>query len=245
MNKDTYNNLKILSSYLATDKSAPLHIVGGAHIGKNLYVNDDIVAKEIIIKNNLKIGKNLYIDHGIIPINQTNSEIGKKDTRFNKIYGFYIDSIKTKSRKGEFNDLDVVGDISLGTNCKKEPLLKIDPKIENTIIINSNLVINNGFICINPQYENITSSVESIDIKSSLIILSTNCSKNVNLVYNKLPINSNIKIIIKKMSTLNNNGLVLNINKDESIIFRSVNEYINILYDGGKLLYIGGDAELL
>lgn len=237
-----YDKVRILSEVSATNNSAALQVIGGVNIGKNLYVGNEIMANEVIINKNIKIGKDIHIDGNIIPKNQTCCNIGNDNRRINTIYGFYVDSKKFKSGSVVCDNLDVSNNISIGTNIdNKEPVMKI---MRNTLSINGNILIKNGFICVEPQYIYINHNINSIDIRSSIILLFNNTLNQQNIYINAnnalIPKNATIKLVAKHLS----NNIIFNINNKE-VILSTINEYINILYDGDKFIYLGGDAELI
>jgi hypothetical protein len=155
----------VLSNQSALNaNSGALIVSGGVGIGKNLYVKDEIISNDIIIKGCGKIEKNLFINgeitvgemffvdkkdkkniifkKKIIPMGDIGYSIGIKEKRWDGIYGFNVDTIKLKSKNILTENIDACGDISLGTNGINEPIVKIDNT--NGIIFNDNIYVRHG-----------------------------------------------------------------------------------------------------
>ena len=72
------NTVHIISKKKSTNPSTgALTVVGGAGIGKNLIVNEDITANELILNSSGKIKKNLYIDGDLVVKGKINKQLFK------------------------------------------------------------------------------------------------------------------------------------------------------------------------
>ena len=187
---------------------------GGVGIGKNLYVNDEVIASELISKGNIKSNGNLYINGDIIigdlfitlnntiyikknlePFNGINCDIGSYCNKINKIYSKNIVTNVIK-----VNEIDILDEISIGNNKSvNEPIFRIDKNIINSIIINGNM----AFI---DTDKNIFLSIEqdkNIDI---------HCPINIDHLFI-----SNYLSITPQFTDINEDNYILRINS--SIIF--------------------------
>jgi len=140
---------------------------GGIGVKKNIYVEEDIEADDIISRKNAKIGESLFVGNKIetsyvLPNSNSINSIGNVKQIWD--YG-YINNITS-------TNLDAKGEISLGANDKGEPLLSIDPELSNKIIVNSDVLFRgkNGDIFGKTIKDTKTIMFEHVSIGNSLSV---------------------------------------------------------------------------
>jgi hypothetical protein len=268
-------SLHILSHQPATKTNLTSHSIingalkinGGIASYGNIITNKSILATDIDISNNLKIGNNLYISGNInfggdiIPPNNLSNCIGKKSKQWKNIYTDKINTNQIKTSiidalKIQTANLDVINDISLGTNVNNEPLFQISTAYPNTCLINGNLsilnnVIVNGnlmsgtvkithYLQILPQRVDITNTINELDISSSLILLTlkTSCD-NLKLI---IPFPEIFDDVVVKIVIIDNNDIntvVLETPNNNTYKLKKRNDYIELLVNKDTCDVIG------
>jgi hypothetical protein len=244
---------------------------GGIGIGKNLCVNDEIIAGELISRTNLKVGENIYVPgevyaNKIIPINSLS--IGTNTKKVDECFIKTINSNKIITKEINMYGLDVTNEVSLCTNDNGQPIIYIGHTVPNTMIINGNIIILNNnreaFININQNNEmNINGNLncnnlfienfitikpqtikkisDFIEINSSIVLLEIN-----SVIITTLKINSDFnnilcKIILKKKKN-KENTITINYNTD-SFNLLNIGDYIELLYSNNNFEYISGNIK--
>ena len=185
MSNSTMNTLRIQSKSTCNEiGSGSLVVNGGCSIGKNLKVTEEIDANELIVKGGCVVGDifikgnvkmdNIFIsddknnvlkfNKSIVPNDKDNSDtiisLGDKGNFWDHLY---VRNIKVETIKGL--NLDIVHNVSMGTNRNDESLVNI---ISNHFLMNLAIL----------NLELVESSLKSSALWSLLTEISSDSSKN-------------------------------------------------------------------
>lgn len=206
------NTLTILSNdHSYSSSTGALTVKGGVGIEDNLNVCDKIVAKDLTLKNKLKVNNdgvingNLKVIQDILPYDGT-SNIGCENKRWGKIYGNNIITNQLTSNSG----------------------------IKSTNLCVNNLTSLNK-ISYNVSNIEITNLTTMITPSSYINFLILNNSETKCIKLNKGKYGQSIKLIITKIEC----PIILSINYNYKL--KQIDDYIELLYDGNKWVFIGGN----
>lgn len=199
LKNESFNTALILSEKKATKPSnGALQVRGGIGVGKNIVCEKEILANELITKKNGRIGENLYVC-GTIE-SATMFRVSNNELIFQKtlipdknIYSLGDDKSPWKNlyvRTINTTNIDIKIGSTIGTNNKNNmPIFNINKELENTTLINGNLILVDKELNSKVEYDQINN------------ILNLNCILN-----NKI---NNIKINEDKLVNLNANTIIL------------------------------------
>lgn len=199
----SFNSVLVLSDKRSTKPSNGTLIVnGGIGIGKNIVCKEEILANELITRQNVRIGKNLYV-MGTIE-SESMFQLDNDRIVFRKSIIGENENIRLGTPDKKWSSLDAIDidfnrNLSGGTNTNDKPILTIDNNIKDTLVVNGSLAVldnnlnsqlyydqKNNIVNIkniveydkkqmfkNTKYINITNVKSNIDIDNYNIVLLT------------------------------------------------------------------------
>lgn len=229
-----------------------LKVAGGVSINRNLIVGEEIVANELVTRGSVSIGGNLFTKgtvhlDGILEGNSDSiivhgplypsipMDLGQRDKRWDTIYSKGLET-------GHVNvvRLDAIVKASLGTNSSKMPLMKVGLDNPDEVSISGSLLLD-GFYKMEPQYIVLDEPINNLLVNRSLVVFELRSGiSTINLNLSALECNTIIRFSLAENYT--DNGLRIEGGR-LSILLEKDGDYFDALYNGTKLLFIGGNVD--